>query len=140
MKLKDIRWGAALGGMLVTEIVMIAAAFGWVAIYSYLIHPGESPAFYKQYAMVASPWVSLITGIPIFYFVCRWIGSHSPARAWPTAMAIFGIFFAVDLVLMFAAGSAQVSLLFLAINYVAKFFACHFGGRHAANKRPAVTA
>lgn len=55
MRMNDIRWGAALGGMLVAEVVLVAAAFGWVAIYSLLLHRGESPAFYEQYAMRASP-------------------------------------------------------------------------------------
>ena len=45
MRMKDIRWGAALGGMLVAEVAQIAATVAWVAFYSYLVHPGETPAF-----------------------------------------------------------------------------------------------
>jgi hypothetical protein len=50
---KDIRWGAAFGGMLLAEVGQIAATFAWVALYSYLIHPGETPDFYRRYAQVA---------------------------------------------------------------------------------------
>ena len=105
MKWKDIRWGAALGGMLVAEVGQIAATFAWVAFYSYLVHPGETPAFYQRYAQVAGPWVSLLAGTPIFYLVCRWIGSRVPSRAWPTAMALFGLFVLVDGALMLSAGT-----------------------------------
>jgi len=35
MKLKNVRWGAALGGALAAEAAVVAAAFAWVAIYSY---------------------------------------------------------------------------------------------------------
>lgn len=131
--MKDIRWGAALGGMLVAEAAQIAATFVWVAIYSYLVHPGETPAFYQRYAQVAGPWVSLLAGTPIFYLVCRWIGSRAPSRAWPTAMALFGLFVLVDLPLMFSAGTPSRRLLgFMAASYLLKLLACHLGGRSAA--------
>jgi hypothetical protein len=80
MRWKDIRWGAALGGMLVAEVAQIAAAFVWVVLYSYLVHPGETPAFYQSYAQVSGPWVSLLAGTPIFYLTCRWIGSRVPVN------------------------------------------------------------
>ena len=121
MKWKDIRWGAALGGMLVAEIAQIAAAFAWVALYSYLVHPGETPAFYQSYAQISGPWVSLLAGTPIFYLTCRWIGSRVPSRAWPTAMALFGLFVLVDLPLVFAAGTPSPRTLgFVAASYLLK--------------------
>jgi len=36
-----ISWGRAGVGALIAEIGQIAAALGWVAIYSYLINPGQ---------------------------------------------------------------------------------------------------
>ena len=62
MSLSKIRWGAAIGGMLVAEIGQIAATFGWVAIYSYLINPGHPAATYEAYAQGAGPWVSIVAG------------------------------------------------------------------------------
>lgn len=100
MTWKDIRWGAALGGMVVGQLAQIAATFVWVALYSYLIHPGETADFYQRHAQVAGPWVSVLAGTPIFYLVCRWIGSRVPSRAWPTAMALFGLLVLVDLALI----------------------------------------
>lgn len=130
--MKDVRWGAAVGGVLAAEVVLIVSAVAWVAIYSYLVHPGESPAFYQQYAMRASPWVSLVMGVPVFYLICRWIGSRSPARAWPTAMGLFGIYLLVDLPLALLGGdNPTVTPLYIAMNYLVKFLACHFGGRSA---------
>jgi len=136
MKARDIRWGAALGGALGSEVVMIVAAFAWVAIYSYLIHPGESAAFYQTYAIRASPWVAVVVGVPVFYLACRWIGARSPSRAWPTAMAIFGIYLALDLPLTLSGGGENPTLTpgFLAANYLLKLLACHLGGRGAARR------
>lgn len=133
MRMKDIRWGAALGGMLLAEVAQIAAAFAWVAFYSYLIHPGETAAFYQRYAEVSGPWVSIVAGTPIFYLVCRWIGSQAPSRAWPTAMALFGLLVVFDFALILAAGTPTPRILgFVAASYSLKLVACHLGGRSAA--------
>ena len=133
MRLRDIKWGAAIVGMLLVEVAQIAAAIAWVAFYSYVVHPGEAPAFYQRYAEVASPWVSVVAGPPIFYLICRRLVSRSPARAWPTAMALFGFFILVDLTLVFSAGIPSSRLAgFLCASYLLKFLACHFAGRRAA--------
>ena len=141
MRLRDIRWGAALGGMLLAEVGQIAAAFAWVAFYSYVIHPGETPAFYQRYAQVAGPWVSILAGTPIFYFVCRWIGSRDPLRAWPTAMALFGFLVLVDLPLTLLAGTPSPRIVgFVAASYLLKLLACHLGGRSAERNQVAEPA
>lgn len=141
MRIRDIRWGAALGGMLVAEVGQIAATFVWVALYSYLIHPGETAAFYQRHAEVAGPWVSVLAGTPIFYLVCRWIGARNPARAWPTAMALFGFFLVLDGALMFSAGVPSPRLVgFMVASYLLKLVACHLGGRRAAGNEVAEPA
>lgn len=141
MKMRDIRWGAALGGMLLAEVAQIAAAFAWVALYSYLVHPGETPAFYRRYAEGAGPWVSMLAGTPIFYLVCRWIGSRDPARAWPTALTLFGFFVLLDLALVLSVGAPSPRLVgFLAASYLLKLLACHLAGRRAARNEVAEPA
>ena len=55
------------------EIVMIAAAFAWVAIYSHVLRPGQSLATYQAYAREASPIVSLVVGIPAFFAAGIWL-------------------------------------------------------------------
>ena len=136
MNWKDIRWGAAFGGMLVAEVGQIAAAFAWVAFYSYFVHPGETAEFYQRYAQVSGPWVSLVAGTPIFYLTCRWIGSRVPSKAWATAMALFGFFVVVDGGLLLAAASMSPlppgTFGFVAASFLLKFVACHLGGRAAS--------
>jgi hypothetical protein len=127
--------------MLVAEVGQIAAAFAWVALYSYLVHPGETPAFYQRYAQASGPWVSLLAGTPIFYLTCRWIGSRDPSRAWPTAMALFALFALVDLALMLPAGTPSPRILgFVAASLLLKLLACHLGGLSASRKEVAEPA
>jgi hypothetical protein len=78
-----IRWGPACAGALIAEVGQIAAAFGWVAIYSSLVNPRQPMATYQAHAQASGPWVSIIAGAPIFYAASRWI-----ARSLPTALAL----------------------------------------------------
>lgn len=140
MRKSEIRWGAALGGMLLAEVAQIAAAFAWVAFYSYVIHPGEAPAFYQRYAETAAPWVSVLAGAPIFYGICRWVVSRRRG-AWPTAMALFGMFLLLDLALVFAAGGPSPRVAgFMAASYLSKLLACHLAGRGVAGNEVAEPA
>lgn len=121
-----IRWGRAAAGALVAEIAQIAAAFGWVAIYSYLINPGQPFATYQAYAQASGPWVSIIAGVPIFYAASRWIAIWRP-----TALALFGIFLAIDGGLLVGMTEDWTGVPFglIGLSYVTKFFACALGGR-----------
>jgi len=121
-----ISWGRACAGALTGEVTQIAAAFGWVAIYSYLINPGQPFATYQAHAQVSGPWVSIIAGAPIFYAASRWI-----ARTLPTALALFGIFLVIDggLLVGMTESWNEVPFVLAGLSYLTKLGACALGGR-----------
>ena len=122
-----INWGRAFGGALIAEIAQIAAAFGWVAIYSYLINPGQPLATYQAHAQASGAWVSIFAGAPIFYAASRWI-----AKSRPNALALFGIFFVIDGALLVAMVEdwTSVPLVLVGLSFLTKLGACALGGRH----------
>ena len=123
-----ISWGRACAGALIAEITQIAAAFGWVAIYSYLINPGQSMSTYEAHAQASGPWFSLFAGAPIFYAASRWI-----ARSQPTALALFAIFFVIDGALLVSMTESWTGapVVLIGLSYLTKLGACVLGGRHA---------
>lgn len=127
MNIQPIRWGAAVGGALLAEVAQVIASVLWVAFYSYLLNPGQPMTVYEQHAQVSGPWVSIIAGFPIFYAASRWI-----ARSLPTALALFGVFLALDVLLTVLMGgwSAIAVLLLTGLSYATKLLACYLGGRH----------
>lgn len=129
MTFRDVHWLRAIGGAVLAEAAQIAAAFLWVAIYSYAINPGQPMAVYQQHAQDSGPWVSILAGSVIFYSASRWI-----ARSLPTAMALFVVFLAIDgLLLVLASVEASISFFVLAgASYATKLLACYLGGRHGA--------
>jgi hypothetical protein len=121
-----ISWGRACAGALIAEVAQIAAAFGWVAIYSYLINPGQPIATYQAHAQASGVWVSIIAGAPIFWAASRWI-----ARTRPTALALYGIFAVIDSAMLVAMMESWTGAPFVLIglSYLTKLVACALGGR-----------
>ncbi len=136
MSMKGIRWVAALGGAVAAEVAQIVAAFVWVAFYSYVLNPGQSMAVYEQHAQSSGPWVSIIAGFPIFYLASRWI-----AKSVPTALALFGIFLAIDvsLLVMMVGQYSGPLLLPMGLSSSTKLLACYLGGRHGSIKQAGVS-
>lgn len=97
-----------------------------MAVYSYLIHPGQAVAVYEAHAQVEGPWVSIMAGAPIFYAASRWM-----ARSRVTAWAMFGLFLVLEVLMLAGMGVAwgELPYLVFGISYVTKFIACDWGGR-----------
>jgi hypothetical protein len=121
-----ISWGRAFAGAFIGEAGQIAAAFGWVAIYSYVINPGQPYATYQAHAQVSGPWVSILAGAPIFYAVSRWI-----AKWRSTALALFVFLLIIDGGMMVGMVDrwSEVPFALVGLSYVTKLIACALGGR-----------
>ncbi len=89
-------WKKAIGGTLAAEVVLVAAAFLWVAIYSHIIAPGLEMNAYHQHAQASGPWVSVLVGMPLFYALGRWL------RARRAAVLLFALYLVLDLALLAA--------------------------------------
>lgn len=125
----------AIVGFLAAEVAMIAAAFGWVAIYSYLINPGHSNDFYEDYAQRNIPYLALWVSLPVFFFLCRWIGLRAPSSAYATALAVFGLFCLTEVATLLLGDYEPLPLWFEAVNFPAKLLSCLLGARAAQPTR-----
>ena len=135
MHVHQVRWRLAMAGLLIAEASLIAAAFAWVAIYSYVLNPGHTAAFYEQYAQVTTPYVALLLGIPVFFLTTRWIGFRAPSAARATAFALFGLFCLIEIPSMLAFDNPVVTPWFEAVNLPVKLLSCLWGVRAA--RKPA---
>ena len=139
----SIRWGLAVVATLLAEITLIALSIICVAVYSYAIHTGETPEFYSAIAKVSGPWVSLIAGGPVFFLLARWIRRRAPSAALGTAMAMFAVYFAIEVVtlLLWPGGtSATLAILPLVIGgFVLKVAGAWLGAGRSTAHAPAKT-
>lgn len=66
-----------LGLVLLTMVVLVAISFLEVAIYSYLINPGQDIKVYDAHAELTAPYISGIFGFIVFFMVARfWTKKH----------------------------------------------------------------
>jgi hypothetical protein len=117
----SIRWGLAVVATLLAEITLIALSIICVAVYSYTIHPGETQEFYSAFARVSGPWVSLIAGGPVFFLIARWIRRRGRSTTFDTAMAMAGLYLAIEIaVLLLWPGETSGTLPFMIGGFVLK--------------------
>lgn len=107
-------WRSIILAFVVSLVVMIACAYLWVFIYSQWIYSGGSPAFYAEYAAVASPVVAVVVACPVFFCVGRYMRRFGRV-ARNAAMAVVAINLAVDiaLVISMVAGAGETPVQFV---------------------------
>jgi hypothetical protein len=120
-------WPRVLAATLLAQIVLVAGAIAWVAMYSHLLAPGQPMAAYHAHAQASGPWVSLLLGTPLFYLLGAWLARHRPCAARASALALAGCYLAIDLALLLALAPGGIPWLMVAVNYAAKAAAAWFG-------------
>ncbi|MBL8520486.1 MAG: hypothetical protein JNK75_07410 [Betaproteobacteria bacterium] len=137
MTLKSVRWGLAVLALLLCYLITVACAFGWVAIYGHLIHPGQPDAHYHAYAQLSTPWVALITGIPVFFGAGWWIARKATENPTGTALAMVLLYLAVDFAFLAGAPAGSLPVALMAANLVCKVAAVFAGCAWARRARAA---
>lgn len=129
------RLALIIGAALLSMVVNVVLSILYIAFYSYFINPGHDEKFYQEYAQTAAPYCSIVAGIPVLYFVCRWIGGKwEQDFAVKAALLVWLIYALIDLSALTAAGwTAQLAVLSL-ISLTTKLIAAYFGGLAASRK------
>ena len=126
-----IPWGWVVLTAVALVVAVTLAAFVWVAIYSYLIHPGEDLSYYQNYAQFSSPIVSVVVGIPVWFFTCRWVGRKAGTRAVAMCLSVWLIVPLIDMPLGILAQAKASDWAMMAISNSTKLIAAYLGGKSA---------
>jgi hypothetical protein len=126
-----IPWGWVAITAVGLEVAVTLSAFVWVGIYSYLIHPGEQLTYYENYARFASPIVSVVVGIPVWFFACRWVGRKAGTRAVAMCLSAWLIVPVIDMPLSILGQAKAYDWAMVAISESTKLVAAYLGARAA---------
>jgi hypothetical protein len=129
-----IPWGWVVATGVGLEIAAIGSAIAWVAIYSYLIHPGEDSAYYQEYARAASPVVAVVLVGPYWFFGCRWIARKAGTRAVAMSLWAWLLVFLIDLPLAIVGRPTLYGWVMFAIANSITLVAAYAGGRAALTR------
>ena len=106
------------GLAILAMITLVIISFLEVAVYSYLINPGQETAVYDAHAESSAPYISGILGFIIFFLVARyWKKKNYPDLT--KLVVLFPLTYVVlDIIIITAAGVrwADFFLIFLIAN------------------------
>jgi len=118
-----------IGAALLVLVINILASILYIVIYSYVINPGHTEQFYRDYAQVAVPYSSIIAGFPIMFFICRWLSKRwKPATALKAALSVWLVYMLVDVIVLLAVGTTVRGGLLVTISHLTKLAAAYLGG------------
>jgi hypothetical protein len=142
MHLTGVRWGAVVGIAVLIEILLIAAAIGYMFVYGTFLNPGHPEDFYQAHVRVAAPWISIAVGLPIFFVSARWLARRSRGPAAMTnAVALWFVWALIDTSILLASdgleGIRRIFPFWLA-SYLTKFVGAWMGER-TGHRKPVQT-
>lgn len=97
-------------------------------MYSTLIAPGREQAHYEQHAQATAPWISIIFGIVLFFFITRLLSRNRFDKRYAIALALPAIYIVMDIILILISGTdwSQQYMIFT-ISFITKLVASFFG-------------
>ncbi|MFN0188002.1 MAG: hypothetical protein ACKVQV_04815 [Bacteroidia bacterium] len=117
-----------IGLAILTMIALIIVSFLEVAVYSYLINPGQEHSIYNEHANYSAPYISGIFGFIIFFLVARYWKKKEYSNVFKLAILFPLIYVLLDIAIITAAGVkwSEFILIFAFANS-AKFLGSYLG-------------
>lgn len=117
-----------VGLTLLTMITLVIISVLEVAVYSYLVNPGQEQAVYEAHANASAPYVSGLFGFIIFFLVARFWKRRGYPNAFRLAMLFPLVYVLIDVVVLTAASVkwSDFMLVFVVAN-AAKWLGSYLG-------------
>jgi len=117
-----------IGLVLLTMITLVSISFLEVAVYSYLINPGQEQSVYEAHANSSAPYISGIFGFIVFFLVARYWKKKNYPNAFKLALLFPLCYALLDSILITAVGAnwSDFILIFTIAN-IAKFLGSYLG-------------
>ncbi|MBK7427326.1 MAG: hypothetical protein IPI60_10030 [Saprospiraceae bacterium] len=118
-----------IGLAILVMIFLILISFLEVAIYSYVINPGQEASVYEDHALSSAPYISCIFGFIFFFLIAR----HWKKKGYSNVAKLIFLFpltyILMDIMIIVVAGTVEWSSLiwiFIFAN-AAKFLGSYLG-------------
>ncbi|MBL7902906.1 MAG: hypothetical protein JNK73_12995 [Bacteroidia bacterium] len=117
-----------VGLAILTMITLVLISFIEVAVYSYLIHPGQEQSVYEAHANLSAPYISAIFGFIVFFLVARYWNKKEYPNGFRLAILFPIIYILLDSILITAAGVKWSDFFFIFVTAnAAKFLGSYLG-------------
>lgn len=126
--MKNYRILKLIGLVLLTMMTLVMISFIEVAVYSYLIYPGQDMSVYETHANSSAPYISGIFGFIFFYLIARYWTIKEYPDVFKLIILFPILYILLDLVIITAAGVnwSDFFIIFVLANS-AKFLGAFLG-------------
>jgi hypothetical protein len=133
MNIKRLAW--IIGAAIFILVVNVGLSVAYMFFYSYLFNPGHDEQFYQEHVKIAAPYCSIVFGILLFYFVCRWLGGKwEKDFAVKAAIFVWLVYALIDAAILIASGLTLKLAVLMTISLITKLISAYFGGLSASKK------
>ncbi len=109
-------------------ITLVIISFIEVAIYSYLINPGQDQSVYEAHANLSAPYISGIFGFIVFFLVAHYWKKKEYPNVFKLTILYPLIYVLLDIIIITAAGVKWSDfILIFAIANTVKFLGSYLG-------------
>ncbi|NNL15686.1 MAG: hypothetical protein HKO81_03475 [Flavobacteriaceae bacterium] len=117
-----------IGLAILTMITLVVISFIEVAVYSYLINPGQEQSFYEAHVNSSAPYISGIFGFIVFFLIARYWKKKEYQNVFKLVILFPLIYVLIDIIIITAAGVKWSDfILIFAIANAAKFLGSFLG-------------
>lgn len=117
-----------IGLAILTMITLVIISFLEVAVYSYLINPGQEQSVYEAHANYSAQYISGIFGFIVFYLITRYWKKKEYPNVFKLAILFPLIYVLLDIFIITLAGVKWADFILLfAIANTAKFLGSYLG-------------
>ncbi len=134
MNIRRLFW--IIAAAILILVVNVALSIVYMVFYSYVINPGHDEQFYQEHIKIAAPYCSIVFGISLFYFVCRWIGGKwEKDFSVKAAVSVWIVYALIDVTALIASGLTFWIVVLMTISLITKLISAYFGGLAASRKK-----
>ena len=117
-----------IGLAILTMVTLVIISFLEVAVYSYLINPGQEQSVYEAHATSSAPYISGVFGFVVFFLIARYWNKKGFQNVFKLAMLFPLIYVLLDIIIISTFGVKWSDfILTFAIANSAKFLGSYLG-------------
>jgi hypothetical protein len=117
-----------IGLAILIMITLVIISFLEVAVYSYLINPGQEQSAYEAHANSSAPYISAIFGFIVFFLITRYWKKKEYPNVLKLAILFPLIYILLDIIIITSAGVKWADfILIFAIANSAKLLGSYSG-------------
>jgi len=128
-----------IGAAILVLVINVVVSILYVTFYSYAINQGQNEQFYQEYAQTASPYSSIIAGVPLMFLICWRVASWwEPEFGIKAALLVWLVYAVIDVLVLAGVGMSTGlparMMVLAAISILTKLGAAYVGGMFGSQR------